>query len=104
MKTHILTPRQRDVFLLACNGLKNAEIAYELHVTKRAVETYKYRAKKRVHAQSTEHFVATVLKQTYLDFLSFFASGNLTLDQASALDATTMVPAKKRNKWEREAE
>ena len=37
---HVLTPREREVFFLASQGLKNAEIADELYLSEKTIKTH----------------------------------------------------------------
>jgi DNA-binding NarL/FixJ family response regulator len=52
-----LTPRERAVLHRACNGLSNKQIAEELCVTTKTVESHIDRARKRVGVETVRRLL-----------------------------------------------
>jgi len=68
--TASLTPRERDVVRLVAEGLKNREIAQELHVTEHTVSNYLYRIFDKLGVSSRVELILYATNQTEPDQLA----------------------------------
>lgn len=57
-----LTPRQAEVLALAADGLRYAEIAARLYVSRSTVKATLYNASQRLRARNTAHAVALAMR------------------------------------------
>jgi RNA polymerase sigma factor (sigma-70 family) len=53
-----LTPREKEVFLLAVNGLKNKQIAYELGITERTIKAHRGQIMRKLSARTLVDLVS----------------------------------------------
>ena len=64
---HPLTRRERDVFALVIRGLRSTEIARELSISARTVETHRGRILRKLQAHSTADLVRYAARYGLLD-------------------------------------
>jgi DNA-binding NarL/FixJ family response regulator len=63
----LLSEREREVLILVAWGLSNKEIASELHLSVKTIETYKVRIAQKLRLRSRAGMVQFALRQGWLD-------------------------------------
>ena len=58
-----LTPRERSVLDLVSQGLSNSEIALELEISKRTVESHRKMLGLKMNSKNTAHMMALAFKK-----------------------------------------
>ena len=64
---HALTQREREIFDLAVRGLSNQDIASQLCISKRTVETHRGRIMRKLHVHSATDLVRLAARNGLLD-------------------------------------
>ena len=64
---HALTQREREIFDLAVRGLSNHDIASQLCISKRTVETHRGRIMRKLHVHSATDLVRLAARHGLLD-------------------------------------
>ena len=64
---HTLTQREREIFDLAVRGLSNHDIASQLCISKRTVETHRGRIMRKLHVHSATDLVRLAARHGLLD-------------------------------------
>jgi len=62
-----LTPREREVLLLVCEGLSSLEISRRLWVGERTVETHRTRLLRKLHVTTTIHLVRFAIRHGLIE-------------------------------------